>query len=37
LNLVLYLGPQHYKDKKEQTAKEFVDFDRDPGKVSDYF
>ncbi|XP_066924887.1 core-binding factor subunit beta-like [Clytia hemisphaerica] len=32
-NLVLYLGPQHYKDKKEQPPREFVDFDKDPGKV----
>lgn len=32
-NLVLYLGPQYYKDKKEQPPREFVDFDKDPGKV----
>ena len=30
---MLYLGPQHYKDKKEQPPREFVDFDKDPGKV----
>lgn len=31
-NLVLYLGPQH-KDKKEAPSKEFVDFDKEQGKV----
>jgi len=31
-NLVLYLGPQN-KDKKGETPKEFLDFEKESGKV----